>query len=59
MTDNKTKHGGARPNSGRPKTVELVAKSHTIRLTDKQKEKLKQLGGAEWVRDMIDKHLPD
>lgn len=31
----------------------------TIRMTDKQKEKLARLGGAPWVRERIDKaHEP-
>jgi len=31
-----------------------VMRSHTIRTTDKQWEKLETLGGAEWLRKQID-----
>lgn len=49
--------GGARPGAGRkPKVAGAPAtQSVSIKLSEEQKEKLQQLGGAPWVRDKIDK----
>lgn len=54
---NKTNtHGGARPGSGRkPNPDTLPSVPVTIRMSEPQKDKLQQLGGAPWVRDKIDK----
>lgn len=55
MQTNKTL-GGVRPGSGRKPIVEgSVTVPVTIKLTPPQRDKLKQLGGAPWVRDRIDK----
>ena len=53
--DKKT-HGGAREGAGRPEgSIKLEKKeSITIRLTPEQREKLKALGGAKWIRQKID-----
>jgi hypothetical protein len=51
MTDDK-KHGGARPNSGRPKVAEPV-KHRTVRLSDADWMKFKALGGAQWLRSVL------
>ncbi|MNK59165.1 hypothetical protein D3C87_782650 [compost metagenome] len=49
-------HGGKRPGSGRKPLQEGVPTIPTmIRLTEPQRDKLKRLGGATWVRDKIDK----
>ena len=52
--------GGARRNAGRPSLHGLlVAVPVTIRMTEQQRDKLKRLGRAQWVRDRIDKaHEP-
>lgn len=53
---NKKPHGGAREGAGRPEgSIKLEKKeSITIRLTHEQREKLKALGGAKWIRQKID-----
>mgnify|MGYP000876471207 CR=1 FL=1 len=52
----KNKHGGAREGAGRPEgSVKPDKKeSITVRLTPEQREKLKVLGGAKWIRQKID-----
>lgn len=54
MTD-KPKRGGAGRGQGR-KPLDPAQRRHStsIALTQEQKEKLKRLGGAEWVRRKID-----
>lgn len=48
--------GGARPGSGRKPIAEgSVTVPVTIKLTPSQRDKLKRLGGAPWVRERIDK----
>lgn len=48
--------GGARPGSGRKPILEgAVTVPVTIKLTPPQRDKLKRLGGAPWVREKIDK----
>lgn len=49
--------GGARPGAGRkPRVAGAPAtQSVSIKLSEEQKAKLHQLGGAPWVRDKIDK----
>lgn len=48
--------GGARPGSGRKPLAEGVATVPVmIKMTEPQRDKLRQLGGAPWVRDRIDK----
>lgn len=43
-------------NAGRPRLSEKdKTVSVHIKMTEKQKAKLKRLGGAQWVRDRIDK----
>jgi len=43
-------------NAGRPRLSEKdKTVSIHIKMTEKQKAKLKRLGGAQWVRDRIDK----
>lgn len=56
MSEEERKRGGARPGSGkkRESAGELI-KPTSIGLTDPQREKLKRLGGAPWVRGKIDK----
>lgn len=43
------KRGGKRHNAGAPKK-EITAKSRTIRLTDDDCNKFKELGGVKWLR---------
>lgn len=52
----KSKRGGAREGAGRPEgsTKPDKKKSITVRLTPEQREKLKALGGAKWIRKIID-----
>jgi hypothetical protein len=48
--------GGARPGSGRKPLEEgMSTVPVVVKMTAPQKEKLKRLGGAPWVRDRIDK----
>jgi hypothetical protein len=50
------KHGGARPGSGRKPLFDGEAlEPVSIKMSRGQREKLKQLGGAPWVREKIDK----
>lgn len=54
--DEKRTLGGARPGSGRKPIEEgFVSVPVTIKLTPPQRDKLKRLGGAPWVRERIDK----
>jgi hypothetical protein len=57
MEEKPTNWGGARPGNGRkPRVAGAPATSPvTIKMSEAQKEKLQQLGGAPWVRDKIDK----
>lgn len=41
----------------RPKPPEPL-KSHYMRMTDRQWLVLKQLGGAQWLRELLDKKAP-
>ena len=47
-------HGGDRKGSGRKPNPEGPLVKVTHRVTQNQKDKLAQLGGAEWLRRMID-----
>ena len=48
--------GGARLGSGRKPLAEGVATVPVmIKMTEPQRDKLKRLGGAPWVREKIDK----
>jgi hypothetical protein len=49
---NITSRGGKRPNAGAPKK-DNPAKTRAIRLTDDQWNKLKELGGVEWLRHYL------
>jgi len=50
------KRGGNGRGQGRKPIAEgQLSIGVTIRMTEAQREKLKRLGGAEWVRDRIDK----
>lgn len=51
--------GGARENAGRP-PIKPGEKSIpvTIRMTEGQREVFDRLGGAEWVRRLINQHIP-
>lgn len=48
--------GGARPGAGRPPAPNPVVPVN-IRMTRDQREKLRKLGGAKWIREQIDKAL--
>lgn len=55
MPPPKAKHGGAGRGQGRkPLAPGEDTVPVTIRMTNDQKEKLKRLGGAPWVRARID-----
>jgi hypothetical protein len=49
-------HGGSRPGSGR-KPLDPFASTVPVllKMTQPQREKLRRLGGAPWVREKIDK----
>lgn len=48
--------GGARPGSGRKPLAEGVTTVPVmIKMTEPQRDKLKRLGGAPWVREKIDR----
>jgi len=48
--------GGQNRSQGRkPLATGQQSVGVTIRMTEAQREKLKRLGGAKWVRDRIDK----
>ncbi len=46
------KHGGARPGAGRKPTFDVT---WLLRLSKGQREKVKSLGGADWLRGVIDR----
>ena len=49
-------NGGARVGSGRkPLQPGVATVPVMVKMTELQKEKLKRIGGAPWVRDRIDK----
>lgn len=50
--NNKPTRGGARPNAGAPVKADK-AKNRTIRLTDAEYSKFKELGGANWLRHLL------
>ncbi|MGI4778015.1 MAG: hypothetical protein ACRYGA_07830 [Janthinobacterium lividum] len=54
--ESKKQMGGARPGAGRkPQVAGAPAiASVTIKLSLEQKDKLRELGGAQWVRDALD-----
>ncbi|RYE41616.1 MAG: hypothetical protein EOP24_36185 [Hyphomicrobiales bacterium] len=56
MDEKKTSWGGARPGGGRKPQVAgaPAVVPVTIKLSGEQKEKLRLLGGAQWVRDTLD-----
>ena len=45
--------GGSRPNAGRP-TIAEPATNRTIRLTDADWLKFKSIGGAAWLKSILD-----
>lgn len=55
--DTKKQVGGAREGAGRKPSVAGAPATATIsiKVTEQQKEKLRLLGGAQWVRDAIDR----
>lgn len=55
MTDKPTR-GGARPGAGRPPVPNPVVPVN-IRMTRDQREKLRKLGGAKWIRGQIEKSI--
>lgn len=54
--DTKKKVGGAREGAGRKPAVAGAPATATVsvKVSEEQKEKLRLLGGAQWVRDKID-----
>lgn len=56
MTDARQSNGGARPGAGRPPAPNPVVPVN-IRMTRDQREKLRKLGGAKWIREQINKAL--
>lgn len=46
--------GGVRPGAGRPSLGADALRPVTVRLSPAQREKLARLGGAEFIRRMID-----
>ena len=49
------KRGGAREGAGRPKgEAKPDKKAITIRLSPEQIDKLRNIGGAKWIREKID-----
>jgi len=57
MTDARQSNGGPRPGAGRPPVPAPVVPVN-IRMTAQQREKLRLLGGAKWVRSQIDASTP-
>lgn len=54
--DTRNQHGGPRPGSGRkPIDAESQTISFPVKMSATQRDKLKRLGGAPWVREKIDK----
>lgn len=49
MTEQKPTRGGARPNAGAPLKADK-AKNRTVRLSDAEYIKFKELGGARWLK---------
>lgn len=54
MTTTKTTKGGARPGAGAKRQGEQAMVGVTVKMEPKQREKLRRLGGAQWVRRKID-----
>lgn len=56
MPKTKLQHGGKRTGAGRPAIVPgMPTVSYNLRLTEAQRDKLERLGGAQWLRERIDK----
>ncbi|GHD02337.1 hypothetical protein GCM10007320_61500 [Pseudorhodoferax aquiterrae] len=52
----KKPHGGSRTGSGRkPLDADAPTVSFPVKMSTAQRDKLKRLGGAPWVRQKIDK----
>ena len=59
MATTSNQRGGAGRNQGRkPISTSEPSVTLSLRLTPSQREKLDHLGGAAWVRSMIDKAKP-
>lgn len=46
--------GGAQPGAGRPLAADAPTVGVTLRVTPAQRDKLRALGGAAWLRQQID-----
>jgi hypothetical protein len=56
MTKSKSEHGGPGRGQGRkPLDSDSPTVSFPVKMSVRQRDKLKMLGGAPWVRDKIDK----
>lgn len=54
----KNNHGGARPGAGRPPIGKESAKEKIeVRVASSQKERFRELGGADWLRETLGSHL--
>lgn len=55
-TTEKAQHGGAREGAGKKAQYDgEPMKPYPVKLTARHREKLEKLGGAQWIRDRIDK----
>lgn len=54
MSDTKKPHGGPGRGQGRKPLVDGPKQSFQVRLSQEQREKLRRLGGAKWIRKKID-----
>ncbi|GBR74038.1 hypothetical protein NO1_1275 [Candidatus Termititenax aidoneus] len=52
----KKTHGGARAGAGRKRITSEPQKQRQIRLDDDSWEKFKAFGGAQWLREMLNKN---
>lgn len=56
MTEHKDSRGGPGRGQGRkPETADGAMVPVTIKMTEPQRTKLKELGGGKWVREKIDR----
>jgi len=53
MSEAKGKHGGPRPNSGRPKMDDPMCHVIRVRVTASQREAFDAIGGKDWLRATI------
>lgn len=59
MNSSISTHGGARKGAGRPKLHRTGARAVSVRMTPKQSQLFVSIGGAKWLRELLDQMAVD